>query len=572
MVQEGHSSDTGTYTVTLTLDKIGIYAYCFSYCKDGKTFFIKRKIHSMEGFITPQSGYHWELTCYQPTFEMHPALAGSTFYEIFPDRFYRSPSYVAHPIPGTILRDDWGNLPTYLPTVSSTGKLEVKNNDFFGGNLAGIMEKLPYLKELGVKILYLMPIWESKENHGYATANYLNVSPYLGSSDDLKKLCTKAHELGMYVMLDGVFNHTGSNSLYFNKEGEYPSLGAYQSPQSSYYSWYHFTNYPDKYTCWWDFPTLPKLNVRVPSLQEFILGKNGIIETWFSYGIDGIRLDVVDELPDEFLTLLCKKIHSLGGFVMGEVWENAATKVAYNHLRSYFLGYQLDGVMNYPFKDAILEYVKGGNAEKFFYDIMEIVESYPKPALASSMNFLSTHDTVRALTYVVGKNIDNMEWVERRKYAASIDKLSPEAYEQAKEYVKLAWTFLCFVPGNPCIFYGDEIGLHGYADPFNRKCFPWNDMDCDLLSFYQELGEIRNSISCFLAKANFRFLHIDKSICVYERVLGNQKIIVGINRTNDTQKFTLHNLCKLRYVRNCEVLGHEVTFWRMGCFVLECEG
>ena len=486
---EGFIQESCSYTVTLKLDDIGVYGYCFLYVENGITSFVSHKTGSLEGTVSSYPVCHWELTCYDANFKVHKALAGSNFYQIFPDRFCRTISEKAE-LPDTILHSSWGQMPIFMPDSN----FKVRNNDFFGGDIQGIISKLPYLKDLGVSVLYLMPICESQENHGYTTSNYLNISPYLGNKGDLKKLCTEAHKLGMYIMVDGVFNHTGSNSLYFKD--------ARQSQESPYRSWYNFLN--DGYVCWWGFPTLPTTRKISKSFQEFIYGSNGVIETWFSWGIDGIRLDVVDELPDYFLTPLCKKIHELGGFVIGEVWENAVTKVSYDKLRSYFLGYQLDGVMNYPFQKAIIAYVQEGNVNNFFYDIMEIVESYPKPALSSLMNFASTHDTVRILTQFEGKDLNSlpMNWVEKRQYAASLDKLDPSAYEAAKQKLKVAWCFLSFAPGNSCIFYGDEVGLHGYFDPFNRKCFPWNDMDKELLQYFREIGNLRASIASFLNSGN----------------------------------------------------------------------
>lgn len=556
MKLENTTQDICCYTATISFDEIGVYGYCFSYTENGITHFISRKNSSMEGVVSDYIGYHWELTCYDASFKTHTALAGSRFYQIFPDRFYRMVSKKEE-IPGTVLHSTWGEMPVYMPDSNFT----VKNNDFFGGDLKGITEKLPYLKDLGINVLYLMPICESMENHGYATSDYLKVNPYLGSTEDLQNLCNEAHKLGMYVMVDGVFSHTGSNSVYFKE--------AQKSSQSPYYSWYTFLN--DGYVCWWGFPTLPTVCKLSNSYQKFIFGKDGVIETWFSWGIDGIRLDVVDELPDYFLTPLCKKVHELGGFVIGEVWENAVTKVSYDKLRSYFLGNQLDGVMNYPFQKAIIAYVKEGNVNKFFYDVMEIVESYPKPALSSLMNFASTHDTARILSEFGGEDASSFprNWVERRKYAASIDKLDDTAYKKAKQMLKVAWAFLSFAPGNSCIFYGDEVGLCGYFDPFNRKCFPWDNMDEELLCYFREIGNLRTVLSSFLADASFGFEFISESLCVFNREDDCEKLLVGFNRSSILHTFNVDCSYDCLFSLGCTFTKGKIDVDGFGVFVLK---
>ena len=557
------------FSTVIEFNEIGVFGYCFSYDLQGTTYYIKRSADSMEGHTTHGDGYHWELTCYNNTFKTPYALQGSIFYQIFPDRFYRAISEKSQ-LAGTVLRDDWGGMPVYLPAQMPDGTLRVENNDFFGGDLQGIIEKLPYLKSLGVKVLYLMPIVETKESHGYTTSDYMHVNPYLGSNEDLRNLCTQAHAIGMYVMLDGVFNHTGSNSVYFNKDGAYPSLGAYQSRQSPYYDWYVFIHHPDEYLSWWGFPTLPTTNKESQSFRDFIFGDGGVIESWFSLGIDGIRLDVVDELPDSFLTPLCKKIRSLGGFIIGEVWENAVTKVAYGVLRKYLLGDQIDGVMNYTFHGAIVSYLKYGNATSFAYRVMEIVESYPKPALDSQMNFASTHDTVRFLTACLGNDLSHeSDWVRKRKLAAQFDKLNPEAYEKAKKMLKLAWLFLSFAPGNPCIYYGDEVGVHGYFDPFNRKCFPWDSMDEDLLSFFQEIDRIRNSLSYWLSNSHFSFVSVNSSLCIVSQALRFSELLVGFNRGECEEMFAISNTHEILWADNCMFYGNVIVVGPLGGFILK---
>ena len=175
-------------------------------------------------------------------------------------------------------------------------------NDYFGGDLPGITEKLPELAALGVGVLYLNPIFEAHSNHRYNTADYLRIDPLLGTEQDFITLCQRAHEHGIKIILDGVFNHTGSDSLYFNKEGRYGPGGAYRDPHSPYRSWYCWKDAAaNMYESWWDFQSLPKLNSRDESWREFLCGENGIVRHWLRLGADGWRLDVVDEYPDELV-------------------------------------------------------------------------------------------------------------------------------------------------------------------------------------------------------------------------------------------------------------------------------
>ncbi len=305
--------------------------YCFRLVRrDGQVVWLGKNGYCGEG-----EAHSWQQTVYDDSLPTPDWFGRGVTYQIFPDRFRRTEI----PDPAGMLGDrwvhqEWNELMEYRPDERG----EIRNRDFFGGSLAGIEEKLDYLKELGITTIYLCPIFESDSNHRYNTGDYDKVDPMLGDEEDLRRLCEKARARGMHVMLDGVFNHTGNNSRYFNALGAYPSLGAAQSPESPYYDWYSFHHWPDRYDCWWGIHTLPAVNESRPSYIEFIIeGDESVIRRWLRAGADAWRLDVADELPDEFIARIRRVImeEKPEGFLLGEVWEDGSNKIAYSRRRKY---------------------------------------------------------------------------------------------------------------------------------------------------------------------------------------------------------------------------------------------
>ena len=264
----------------------GVHYYYFSYTCGGIRRYIKR-VNCHEG--AEQEGDLFQLTVYAKEYETPDFLKGGVMYQIFPDRFYNSGKPKENIPEGRVLRDDWGGTPWYRPDHNG----HVWNNDYFGGDLAGIQEKLPYLHELGVTCIYLNPIFEAHENHRYNTADYTKIDPLLGTNEDFSELCKAAKKLGISIILDGVFSHTGADSVYFNKYGRYPEAGAYQSQNSKYYDWYSFIDYPNVYEAWWGIDTLPNVNENDEDYTKFICGEEGIINYWLKQGAAGFRLDVL---------------------------------------------------------------------------------------------------------------------------------------------------------------------------------------------------------------------------------------------------------------------------------------
>lgn len=514
------------YTADYVFDAAGIYYYRFEMRnRDGVWYYGRGENgESVCGENLPE----WQLTVYKSSYKTPDFAKGNIIYHIFVDRFNRADGVKTKR--KYRLHESFSESPE---VVSADGKYYA--DDFFGGNFNGIREKLDYLEELGVGIIYLSPIFKAYSNHRYDTGDYLKVDELLGTEDDFKRLLDAAHEKGMKIILDGVFNHSGADSLYFNKFGTYDSLGAYQSKSSPYYDWYYFKKFPDEYACWWGCDNVPDLNKSNKAYRALVFGKNGVVEKWQKLGADGWRLDVVDELPIDFVNLLIKKIKSVNkdALVIGEVWEDASTKVSYGELRPYLLGDQLDGTMNYPFMNAIIAYVRDGD-EKFFKDtVQSILENYPKETVYCLMNSLGTHDTVRIINAL--SDVRAHGWSKTHKLGY---KLPDSEYEKAKKKLYLASVLQFTLPGIPSIFYGDEAGLQGFDDPINRRPYPWGGEDKEILDHYKKLGRIRReNRAVFSGGFNMRD---ENGLVAYERAGGDDEILIAVNAGADDKTLIIN--------------------------------
>ena len=494
--------------------------YCFRFTRrDGSAAFLGKN-----GLCGEGQAACWQQTVYDDQFSTPEWFGRGVTYQIFPDRFHRT--FIPDPagmLGDRIVHQNWEELMDYLPDEHG----EIRNRDFFGGSLMGIEEKLPYLKELGVRTLYLCPIFESDSNHRYNTGDYDKIDPMLGTEEDFTRLCTKAHALGIRVMLDGVFNHTGNNSRYFNALGAYPSLGAAQSQESPYYPWYNFQEWPHRYDCWWGIHTLPAVNESHPEYIDFIIeGKDAVIRRWLRAGADAWRLDVADELPDEFIARIRRVMmeEKAESFLLGEVWEDGSNKIAYSKRRKYLLGRETHGLMNYPFRVSAMDYLRGGDAAAF-RDAMETIrENYPRPAFYSCMNMLGTHDNPRILTLLgtFPKEAPHTR-TERAHY-----RMSPEEYHRGCRLLQTGAIILYAFPGSPTIFYGDEAGMEGYEDPFNRGTFPWGHEDRVLQRRFALLGSLRNN-RLSLQKGDIRWLYAQGHGLAFARTLGDEVTIAATN-------------------------------------------
>ena len=473
-----------------------------------------------------EDGDYWQVSCIPEDFVTPQWSRGATIYQVFPDRFHAAGRVdLTGKLQPYVLHKHWHEEVHWQPTPEGL----VLNNDFYGGNFRGITEKMDYIASLGVTLLYLNPIGKSFSNHRYDTGDYKVPDPMLGTLEDFKTLCKTAHSYGIRVILDGVYSHTGSNSRYFNREGAFPGKGAYQSMDSEYSSWYRFHHWPDSYDSWWGFETLPTVNKMDPKFLDYIIrDEDSVIAHWLGLGCDGFRLDVADELPDDFLRLLRDRVKEINpdALVLGEVWEDASNKVAYNQHRRYFTNAELDCVMNYPFRTAFINFMRGfDNGKALKETVMTIAENYPPQVMASCMTLLGTHDTPRILTALV----DDFDGSREEK---ADRHLSRSQLDVARERLLMA-SFLQFtLPGSPSIYYGDEALMEGYRDPFNRRTFPWGREDWELQAHFKRLGRMRKENEA-LRLGDIAFFQAGDKILGYTTSCGGKTLRVCCNRSTD---------------------------------------
>ncbi|PBH69335.1 glycoside hydrolase family 13 protein [Clostridioides difficile] len=455
----------------------------------------------------------YQITVYKD-FKVPTWYKEGILYHIFVDRFNNGnrSGKVDNPKKNSFIYGNWEDTPMYIK--DSQG--DVIRWDFHGGNLRGIINKLGYLKKLGVSILYLSPIFEASSNHKYDTGDYKKIDPMFGDEDTFKELIDKAKEKGISIVLDGVFSHTGADSKYFNMYGNYNSLGAYQSKESPYYSWYMFEEFPQKYKSWWDVKTLPNINELEHSYMDYIIYDNdSVINKWVNMGIKGWRLDVADELPTKFIRELKKELKKADddSILIGEVWEDASNKISYGQRRSYLLGEELDSVMGYPFRNNMFSFLKGEiNSYELCNRYMQIKENYPKESVRSNLNLIGTHDVTRAKT-----------------------ELNDDV-----DLVKLAVAIQMTFEGVPYIYYGDEAGLCGGVDPDNRRTYPWKNEDEDMLNFYRDVIKIRNK-NKLLSSGNTEFIYTNNdSVFSFIRVNeNNDRMLILVNRSENVESISL---------------------------------
>ena len=453
-------------------------------------------------------------------------------YQIFPDRFNRGdvPLSQFSGKPNALLHGNWNDLPRYIKDPSEG---DILYFDFFGGTLKGIREKLDYLADMGITCLYLNPVFESRSNHHYDTGNYKKIDPFLGTEEDFATLCKEAKEHGIRVILDGVFSHTGDDSIYFNRRGSYPGTGAYQSEKSPYYSWYQFKKFPEEYSCWWGDKSLPEVDERDSSYQDFIIrDEDSVMKHWLQAGISGWRLDVADELPDEFLTAFYSELKQSNpeAALIGEVWEDASNKISYSKQRAYLCGGKLDSVMNYVLRRLMLDFLLGradaGHTNTLY---LQQMENYPKENLYAMLNLTGSHDVERVLSVldVPVTTIDN-----NLKKEASAEKDLPEKamvvsdLSTGEQRLLLLWAWQMTLPGMPCIYYGDEAGLKGGKDPDNRRPYPWDRENKKLQAYCRAFIQLRKKFDA-LRTGRMIPVYAEGDVYIYARSIEGGKDVFG---------------------------------------------
>lgn len=535
----------------------GLYWYDFRYTSAHGEFFVVKSQHGL-GIVSQTEGERFQLTVYDKDFTTPDWLKGGLIYQIFPDRFYNSGKLKNNVPKDRFICTDWNKQPEYR----QSNEMCSLGNDYYCGDLKGIEQKLPYLKDLGVNCIYLNPIFEAHSNHRYNTANYEKVDMLLGDENNLVSLCVKAEKQGIKIILDGVFSHTGDDSIYFNRTGRYGDGGAYRDYNSQYREWFKFYDYPNGYDAWWGVKTLPETNEDNDSFTDYITGEKGILRKYLKLGIGGWRLDVADELPDKFLDKLRKAVkdENPNAYILGEVWEDASNKISYGARRKFLQGSQLDSVMNYPFANAIIDFVKYGGGELLSETVHTLLENYPKCSVDTLMNHLGTHDTARVLT-VLGKSdsfVGDRDWQSQQK-------LSEYEYALGVKRLKVAAVIQYTLPGVPSLFYGDEAGVEGYGDPFCRSTYPWGYENCELLQFYKDLGEVRKKCKAFVDGEFFTVFTGENAIS-YIRKNKKGKAFIAVNRGNKDINITVPNEfenCDKTFgktVKNGEVLLKECEY------------
>ena len=487
-----------------------------------------------EGQIWDQVPPAFQITAYQPA-AVPDWYKSSVVYQIFPDRFARSEDWIQRQAaadkgpdwkgPARVVLQNWNDTPFY--TKNSRG--EITRWAFFGGTLEGIREHLFYLKSMGAGAIYLNPIFSAASNHKYDTADYQQIDPSFGTDEDFRRLASDAKRLGIRLILDGVFNHTGADSIYFNRYGNYPDPGACQGDDSPYYKWFRFSRFPDQYQCWWGVEDLPDVEEQNPDYQKFIYeGEDSVVRRWLREGASGWRLDVADELPDSFIQGIRGAIRQTNreGLLLGEVWEDASNKVSYGIHRRYLLGNELDGVMNYPMREALLSFMLGKqSADDAVRQLRSLAENYPPENFYSCLNLIGSHDRPRILT-LLGDPPPNLTDPEKEEYRLPEDKL-----RLAKNRLKVLSLLQFILPGVPCIYYGDEAGLQGFDDPLNRGTYPWGREDSELLAHYRMLAGLRKQYP-FLVSGGFSLQSYGEHVILCERRADSreEQILAVVNR------------------------------------------
>jgi len=513
-VSNNSNDNLKVYTIKYTAPtEPGLLWYYFELNEGNKVYYYGNNEEALggEGSIYYHAPKEYQLTIYKKNINTPSWLKNGIIYQIIVDRFFNGNenTEVVNTDSSLFFLRNWDENPQYVRDEQGN----VIKYDFYGGNLKGIIKKLAYLKSLGVSIIYLNPIFQAFSNHKYDTADYKKIDPMYGDEDTFELLCREAENLGIYIILDGVFNHTGSNSVYFNKNGTYAKLGAYQSKESVFFNWYSFFTYPHYYKSWWGIETMPTINKDNKDYCSFIMeGNDSVIHHWMNCGAKGWRLDVVDELPDEFVGRLKEqiKIHDPNSILIGEVWEDASNKISYGKRRKYLLGDELDSVMNYPYRKTLISYVTGQfTASKCLSHLLNLFENYPKEYSYSMMNLIGSHDVPRILTA-----LEESSLVEPKASSISLDRL------------KMITLFQMTFPGVPSIYYGDEAGLEGLGDPYNRGTYPWGKENKEILCWYKKIVSIRNNNKA-LRTGEWIPIYEDKYVLSYIRSIKNNKDSFG---------------------------------------------
>ncbi len=490
--------ESGLYRTQVKVGTPGLYNYYFAIKQNNQAFYLEQGLFEQGQLTQDLSNLHlFQLSCYERQVPKVNWYEQGVVYQIFPDRFANGNPH--HEVTGrkknTFIYATEEDTPYYIKDTHGA----ITRWDFFGGNLRGITQKIPYLKALGVDTIYLNPIFLATSNHRYDTVDFMKIDPMLGTEKDLAELIERLHRNHMHLILDGVFNHVGQDSIYFQS--------AIKDKKSHYFSWFNFISYPQTYQSWWGVSSLPEVNKSNPEYQKFIYGDNGVLDKWTKMQVDGWRLDVADELPMDFLRGIRTRLMKDNCQVMiGEVWEDASNKFVNSELRPYINGDNLTGVMNYPVRNFIVDLLNADSTEKetdLFNNLSLIVEHYPANFLRNCLNNIGTHDTPRIKTVLHGN----------------------------EKLVAIAFSLLFMLPGVPCIYYGDEAGLIGQKDPDNRRYYPWGRESPFLEKIVRGLTRLRHD-NLTLINGQIGFLQVALGVNGIIRYDQKEIIYYCYNRTS----------------------------------------
>jgi len=487
----------------------------------------------------------YQVTVYDPAYDTPDWMKNGLMMQIMVDRFNcvgeKDPANLP---PCSYYHIHWDDEPALVINDDKYG--DSVNNDYFGGNLRGVEEKLDYISSLGVTVIYFNPIFKARSNHKYNTGDYMQIDPAFGTEEDFKRLCRAAEARGIRVILDGVFSHTGSDSRYFNRNGHYGSGGAYNDPDSPFASWYSFRKWPDDYDCWWGFESLPNVNENDREYRKFIiLDDDSVIAHWTRAGAGGWRLDVADELPMSFIREIRTRLKAekKDSALIGEVWEDPSNKVAYGEMRCYCLGDTLDSTMNYPLRDAVMDFMRCRcGAEEFVRRVENLRENQPATFFYAEMNLLGSHDKPRAINVLA--DVGDMEPAREFRKPVELEK---EDYIRGRRRLIAVWELICALPGMPCLYYGDEAGVTGMTDPYCRKTYPWGKEDKLLQEAMRSAMKNRAKYPV-LRTGDLKLTACGSDVVLVERAIRGGSDVFGKPAEDDCRVLAVNRACENRWI------------------------